>query len=297
MEKSVILNKYKKFPKVYSLDLIKPPHKTSVVKKMTVTVKIDGVGFYALYNKFGVLIDLYTKGDGNRGVSFFKHREKINNLPLHIFNYTNDLLELRGEVFSIKEGVNTRADVWGFIKSIKGVVKSPIEVVFFETQGTKALETKQYGITLGYKSQTSMSVDVLQDDDFMKLKTDIIKSENWDSKLLKQSDGFVFDLSYIHGGEFKNKVLKHKIAYKYPNIAIGVSRILSIEWLTGDKTGKSTPVAVLEPVLINNCIVKRVNLRNNKFLVDNNIVVGDIVKVELKGLSCPVIFKCGGRKC
>jgi DNA ligase (NAD+) len=66
------------------------------------------------------------------------------------------------------------------------------------------------------------------------------------------------------------------------------TRLLDVIWQTG-KTGKVTPVAILEPVMIGDALVSRATLNNIAFIRALDIKIGDTVGVIRSGEIIPCI--------
>jgi DNA ligase (NAD+) len=68
------------------------------------------------------------------------------------------------------------------------------------------------------------------------------------------------------------------------------TKILDITWQVG-KTGKVTPVAELEPVLLQGTIVKRATLHNYKEYQELNLKVNDLLIIRKAGDIIPEVVK------
>jgi DNA ligase (NAD+) len=66
------------------------------------------------------------------------------------------------------------------------------------------------------------------------------------------------------------------------------TQILSVEWQVG-KSGKVTPVAILQPVMIGDALVSRATLNNHGFIEMLNLQIGDTVGVIRAGEIIPCI--------
>ena len=67
------------------------------------------------------------------------------------------------------------------------------------------------------------------------------------------------------------------------------TKLLSVEWNTG-KSGKVTPVAILEPVTIGEALISRATLNNIEYIEALNLEVGCTVKVIRAGEIIPSII-------
>ena len=67
------------------------------------------------------------------------------------------------------------------------------------------------------------------------------------------------------------------------------TKIIAVEWGVG-KSGKVTPVAILEPVMIGDKVVSRATLNNQGFIEALGICIGDTVAVALAGMIIPQVL-------
>lgn len=65
--------------------------------------------------------------------------------------------------------------------------------------------------------------------------------------------------------------------------------LLAVEWTTG-RTGKVTPVAILEPVMIGDAEVSRATLNNPGFIEALGLCIGDRVAIVRSGMIVPKIL-------
>jgi len=64
--------------------------------------------------------------------------------------------------------------------------------------------------------------------------------------------------------------------------------LVAVEWQVG-KSGKVTPVAILEPVLVGDAMVSRATLNNPAFIESLDLRIGDRVAVRRAGEIIPQI--------
>jgi DNA ligase (NAD+) len=77
------------------------------------------------------------------------------------------------------------------------------------------------------------------------------------------------------------------IAFKFDN-PTAKSKLINVEWQSG--TQSITPVGHIEPVEINNVIVKKVTLHNLKFILDKDIQINDELLIERSGDVIPHVI-------
>lgn len=69
------------------------------------------------------------------------------------------------------------------------------------------------------------------------------------------------------------------------------TKILAVEWQVS-RSGKVTPVAILEPILIGDATVYRATLNNPEFIGALGLCIGDTVGVVRAGLIIPqIVYK------
>jgi DNA ligase (NAD+) len=67
--------------------------------------------------------------------------------------------------------------------------------------------------------------------------------------------------------------------------------LLDVEWQVG-KTGKVTPVAILEPVMVGDATVSRATLNNPGFIRSLELCIGDVVGIRRAGEIIPeIVYK------
>jgi DNA ligase (NAD+) len=105
------------------------------------------------------------------------------------------------------------------------------------------------------------------------------------------SDGIVVRLNNNHQFEQLGYTSKHpRGAYARKERAQHVeTKLLAVEWQVG-KSGKVTPVAILEPVKIGDAVVSRATLNNPGFIEALDLRIGDTVAVARAGEIIPCIL-------
>ncbi|NJP40004.1 NAD-dependent DNA ligase LigA [Oscillospiraceae bacterium HV4-5-C5C] len=84
-----------------------------------------------------------------------------------------------------------------------------------------------------------------------------------------------------------SKAPRWAAAYKYPP-EIKTTRLLKIEVQVG-RTGKLTPLAVLEPVLLAGSLISRATLHNEDYIREKDIREGDLVRIVKAGDVIPAV--------
>lgn len=83
------------------------------------------------------------------------------------------------------------------------------------------------------------------------------------------------------------KTPKWAVAYKYPSKKV-LTRLKGVEIQVG-RTGKLTPVAQLEPVLLQGSVISKATLHNANYIFEKDIRIGDYVYIEKAGDVIPAV--------
>ena len=271
-------------------------------------LKLDGVSISLSYEK-GLLKKALTRGDGIQGDDVTENIKTINSIPLKLNRAIDYDFTIRGEVIIEKKDfaemnkirerngdtkyMNPRNTASGSIKLINSleVKKRPLKCYFFQ------IISENYNIL----NQTE-ALNLVEDLGFKTLKTnrfcknidDVFAYINyWDKRkndLNFEIDGIVIkvnNLSYQKDLGFTSKFPRWAIAYKFATER-AETKLIDVEYQVG-RTGVVTPVAVLEPVLINGTKVKRASLHNKDQIEKLNLHQNEYVFVEKGGEIIPKI--------
>ena len=271
-------------------------------------LKLDGVSISLSYEK-GLLKKALTRGDGIQGDDVTENIKTINSIPLKLNRTIDYDFTIRGEVIIEKKDftemnkirerngdtkyMNPRNTASGSIKLINSleVKKRPLKCYFFQ------IISENYNIL----NQTE-ALNLVEDLGFKTLKTnrfcknidDVFAYINyWDKRkndLNFEIDGIVIkvnNLGYQKDLGYTSKFPRWAIAYKFATERVE-TKLIDIEYQVG-RTGVVTPVAVLEPVLINGTKVKRASLHNKDQIEKLNLHQNDHVFVEKGGEIIPKI--------
>ncbi|MBO4494616.1 MAG: NAD-dependent DNA ligase LigA [Clostridiales bacterium] len=270
--------------------------------------KIDGLSVSVEYEN-GRLVRASTRGDGAVGEDITENALTIRNLPKSI-DPSIPYLEVRGEVympFEVFLRVNEQAELEGektFANprnaaagslrqlNAKITAERELSIFVFNIQEIRGKEFSSHADTLRFLSSLGFEASP----GFIECKTD---EEIWSAiEEIGESRG---SLSYgIDGAVIKvneiplrarlgetAKIPRWAIAYKYPPEE-KKTRLLSVEVTVG-RTGKLTPVAILEPVHLAGTTVSKATLNNADFIAEKDVRVGDMVVVRKAGEIIPEI--------
>ena len=118
----------------------------------------------------------------------------------------------------------------------------------------------------------------------------IIEIEERRSRLDYGIDGAVIKLNSLKDREKLGSTSKYPrwaAAYKYPPEQVE-TKLLDIQVNVG-RSGKLTPLAILNPVVVDGSTVSKATLHNEDYIAEKDIRIGDMVKVQKAGDVIPEI--------
>ena len=238
---------------------------------ITTSIKLDGAAISLLYVN-GVLAQALTRGDGVEGqIITAKMYEHGGLVPTQI-NLTGTI-QITGEIVAPLHVENARNYAAGSL-NLKDL----------DEFRTRAIEFFAYQVTPSIRKHWSDDMTVLKYNGF----NTVLEPEL--SKIYP-SDGIVVRLENNKQFEQMGYTSKHpRGAYARKERAQHVeTKLLAVEWQVG-KTGKVTPVAILEPVKIGDALVSRATLNNPGFIEALDLRIGDTVAVARAGEIIPCIL-------
>ena len=272
-------------------------------------LKIDGLAMTLMYEN-GKLIYGATRGNGVVGEEVTHNIRTIKCIPLNI-NDTRTI-EMRGEVYMPKaslERLNKQREEKGepLFANCRNAASGSVRQLDSQVAASRGLDMfvytfvdcKNYGINkqsealsyadnLGFKTNKERRVckGIEEVIDYIKeytLKRDSL-AYDIDGVVIKVNDLSLHDLI-----GYTMKVPKWAIAYKFPAVEVK-TKLLDIIYTVG-RTGKITPNAVLEPVLVAGSRVSRSTLHNEDFIKERDIKIGDNVILRKAGDIIPEIVR------
>ena len=238
---------------------------------VTTSIKLDGAAISLLYIN-GTLVQALTRGDGVEGqVITDKMYEHGSLVPLNI--ELTGTIQITGEIVAPLHVENSRNYAAGSL-NLKDL----------DEFKTRAIEFFAYQITPSLDPTWSGDMRVLKQLGFNTvLEPELAK--------IYPSDGIVVRLNNNHQFEQMGYTSKHpRGAYARKVRAEHVeTTLLGVEWQVG-KSGKVTPIAILEPVYIGDALVSRATLNNPGFIEQLDLQLGDRVAVIRAGEIIPCIL-------
>lgn len=270
--------------------------------------KIDGLSVSVEYEN-GRMVRASTRGDGLVGEDITENARTIKNLPQKI-DPSIPYLEVRGEVympFEVFLRVNEQAELAGeklfanprnaaagSLRQLNARVTAERElsIFVFNVQAIRGRTFSCHADSLKFLADLGFEASP----GFVICETD---EEIWAAiEAIGESRG---DLSYgIDGAVIKvneiplreklgetAKIPRWAIAYKYPPEE-KETRLLDVEVTVG-RTGKLTPVAILQPVHLAGTTVSKATLNNEDFIREKDVRIGDMIVVRKAGEIIPEI--------
>jgi DNA ligase (NAD+) len=271
--------------------------------------KIDGLAVSLVFDN-GKLSYGVTRGDGSVGEDITNNIKTIKQIPINVNETRN--FEVRGEVYMSKKVLlelnktreknkeelfaNTRNAAAGSMRQLDSKVTASRKLgnFIYNLANYEDFKLDTHSEILNYLQQIKFSISphfkVCKN---IKEVLDYIKDfELLKKKLDYDTDGVVVKVNnlklYKEIG-FTAKTPRWAIAYKFAPEEV-VTKLVDIIFSVG-RTGKVTPNAVLEPVLVSGSIVGRATLHNEQFVIDKNIRIGDYVVVRKAGEVIPEVVR------
>ena len=234
------------------------------------SIKLDGAAISLLYID-GILVKALTRGDGKRGQNITDKLLASQHLVPHKVKLSG-VYQITGEIVAPKHIANSRNYAAGSL-NLKDC----------EEFKTRALSFFAYDVFPHIADTHSGDMQILK-----KLGFSTVKEVELEK--IYPTDGLVFRLEDHKLFEQLGYTSHHpRGAYAYKTRPPHVeTTILDVEWQVG-KTGKVTPVAILEPVMIGDALVSRATLNNPGFIEQLGIEIGDTVAVVRAGEIIPCI--------
>ena len=271
--------------------------------------KFDGVAINLIYEK-GCLTQAITRGDGVQGDLVTANVRTINELPQKIKSACPPYFEVRGEVFLSKKNfealndiraetrqeryANPRNTVVGTLKlKDSGEVKSrKLSIYCYGLLSEERVSDTHLGCLSHLKTwkfPVSASYALCGTMEETEAYINHWKQER--ETLPVETDGVVIKVNQLDHQKNLGHTAKSPrwaVAYKYaPDIA--ATRLIGVTFQVG-RTGVITPVAELEPVLLQNTIVARATLHNQGEMQRLGLKIGDKVHVEKGGDVIPKVL-------
>ena len=275
--------------------------------EFTVGPKYDGTSCSLIY-KNGELVQASTRGNGMVGSDITENARTIKSIPLSI--PLMDDCEIRGEILMPKSSfqklnkerleqglepfANERNAAAGSIKQLNSRITAERNLIFrpFCVFCDNANFEKQTEM-INFASSIGFYIDI-QDFTSADPYKIIRYIEDFEQKYLKNMDycmdGVVIkvnDLKWQEKLGYSQKVPYWAKAFKFKQESAS-TKLIDVKWFVG-RTGKLTPVGILEPVQVDGTIIKQVTLNNIEYINNMNIQIGSYIFIERGGQVIPKV--------
>jgi DNA ligase (NAD+) len=270
--------------------------------------KFDGISVELVYED-GNLERAATRGDGYEGDDITANVRTVGSIPQRLRGDAPEYLAVRGELFMprepfsaynserVAEGkepfANPRNAVAGTVRQLdpSTVAERPLDCFFFDVLESSTdfeTHTEQVRRLPAWGLKTSAKVEHVDDIEDVLDYRDRLLAERDD--LSYEVDGTVIKLDDRAACEAlgaTSRAPRWAFAYKFParteettvrQIAVQVGR-----------TGRLTPVAMLDPVEVGGVTVSRATLHNPDQIADLGVDVGDRVRIQRAGDVIPYV--------
>jgi DNA ligase (NAD+) len=277
----------------------------------TVEHKVDGLSVN-LYYEEGILVWGATRGDGETGEEVTQNLLTLRTIPRRLTGVP-DRLEVRGEVYMPIEAflrLNQELEEAGerIFKNPRNAAAGSLRQKDPRVTARRGLRATFYALGLGLEETGLKS----QHDLLLWLKERGFPVEHGFTRALGaegveevyqawlkerrqlpfEADGVVVkldDLTLWRELGYTARAPRFALAYKFP-AEEKETRLLSVAFQVG-RTGRITPVGVLEPVFIEGSEVSRVTLHNESFIEELDVRIGDWVLVHKAGGVIPEVLR------
>ena len=264
----------KHYKQLYSLDKYyegegKRPLADISVNALVKTPKLDGACIEILYIN-GELALVATRGDGVEGTNITDKFQGSHLIPQTI--NLNGVVQITGEIVAPKQVENARNYAAGSLN-----LKSVNEF------RTRAVNFYAYGV---YPYITDTFTGDMQELSRLGFETVFAN----DLHNIYPCDGIVVRVdnnAHFESLGYTAKFPRGAFAIKERSEAVE-TKLLDVVWQVG-KSGKVTPVAILEPVMIGDAVVSKATLNNPGFIEMLDLHIGDTVGVIRSGEIIPTI--------
>jgi DNA ligase (NAD+) len=279
--------------------------------RYVVELKVDGVAVSLRYDH-SRFAQGATRGDGERGDDITTNLRTVRGIPLKLVGHPPQVVEVRGEVYMtnselirlneirVAEGevpfANPRNSTAGSLKMLDSriVAKRRLQFVAHGLGREDGLGSRSYVEILDKMKHWGVPVSP-HTKTFDDIEAVVAHAREWEHRrndLDFQTDGLVIkvdDLLQRDRLGTRSKSPRWVIAFKY-EAEQAITKLLNIEVWVG-KTGKLTPVADLEPVLLAGTTVKRASLHNADEIARKDVRIGDRVVIQKAGEIIPQVVR------
>lgn len=271
--------------------------------------KLDGLAVSVVY-RYGVLISVGTRGDGNVGEDVTEVARWLlsEDIPSKLPEAVS--MEVRGEVVMLRSDFETMNRIalkagGKLLSNPRNAAAGTLRLQDMEALKTRRLRFYAYQVMMPVRSHLSHlaelswlktlginTVTSLQGNHLTTVWEAVEQIAGWRIHGDIDLDGAVVKMNVYRDQQalgFTNKVPRWAIAYKYPPEEM-TSTLKDVLWQVG-RTGVITPVAVIDPVRVGGVMVSHVTLHNADVIRALDLAYGDRVWVRRAGDVIPQITR------
>lgn len=233
--------------------------------------KIDGTNLSLIYTN-GKLITALTRGNGERGEDVTHLMEGITNIPTRIDTHLDEVV-INGECVTNNEVDNFRNYVSGALglKSAKEFAERNIIFISHDWLGTE----------INYKAR----MNIVKNMGFFTVMEDDAWTYPMDG-VVYRADSYAKCLRLGYTSKFP----KFAVALKERETETAITTLQDVLWVVG-RTGTVNPVAIIDPVVLEDATISRVTLHNLGIIEEHNLGLGDMIQIERAGGVIPKFLR------
>ena len=274
--------------------------------------KFDGLSVEIVYED-GVFSRAVTRGDGVEGDDITENVKTIYSVPNQLENDYPEFLALRAEIYMpkpgfqrineerIKEGeeepfANPRNAAAGTVRQLDPsvVAERPLDIFFYDIMESSRKDIDSQSEAIQFLESLGLRVNDLNElvdsiDGFISYRDRLMEKRN---SLDYDIDGVVAKVDDFAKREVLGETAAHPrwaFAFKFP-AQTEVTEIDKIIVQVG-RTGKLTPVALLDPVDVKGVTISRATLHNQSQVEELGVSEGAKVRVERAGDVIPEVVE------
>lgn len=252
--------------------------------------KVDGVAVTLVYEN-GTLTRAISRGDGVKGQDWTRHARQIEAIAPHLTSNISAVLQ--GELYwkttdhvqANAGSLNARSKVAGMLARTLINKDEGAHIGLFVwdwPQGPASMRERLAGLrALGFENSAQFSESI----------SDLSQAKRWREHWYKSPLPFATDGVVLRQGErppaarWQAKAPYWIAAWKYPFAQV-LGEVRKVHFNIG-RSGKITPVLEIEPVRLDDRMVRRVSVGSFKRWKALDIRPGDQVSISLAGLTIP----------
>ncbi len=270
--------------------------------------KFDGLSLEVVYQE-GEYVRAATRGDGETGEDVTENVRTIASVPHHLRGDYPDYLAVRGEVYlpldaftefnreRVERGedpfANPRNAAAGSLRQLDPSVTAerPLDCFFYDvldSSGEFPTHWSEYEALPEFGLKVNDRTELVDDIEDCIEYRDVLMAER--EELNYEIDGVVIkvnDRAKCEELGMTARSYRWAYAYKFP-ARTERTTIMDVTVQVG-RTGRLTPVALLEPVDVGGVTVSRASLHNPDEIAEKDINIGDEVRIKRAGDVIPYV--------